>query len=311
MEQLIKNIVVGFDFSDQAREALGTALAMARKVGAEVHVVSALPGHIDPVVVKKAAMGATPRRDQLYANEAFMENLGARLEGEVASLGSEGLKVTSEVSQRRPLLALFETATIYKSDLIVVGATGLGAIRRFLMGSTSQKLVRKSRWPVMIVKPGQDFPPRRILCPVDFSPASRRALGWAGELAALYGARVDVLYVDELLPRQWVDIYGDFYDTGMAQTHNERRGETLKQVEAFCDIEDLEGVSWEPLIVSGRPDEVIVETAVSHESDLIAMGSVGRAGVEGILVGNTAERVLRELPCSILTAKPDDFVLKT
>ncbi len=310
MEQLIQHIVVGFDFSAQAREAFGAALALARRVGAEVHAVAALPGHLDVDVVRSAGQSAEGRYDQLYTNEPLMENLQSRMVAEARALGAEEVKVTCEVSQRRPILAIFEVASIYRADLLVVGATGLGAIQRLLVGSTSEKLVNKSRWPVWVVKPGCAWPPRRILCPVDFSVASRRALGWAGEIAQLYGAHVDVLTVRELIPRQWMDVYGDFYDPEMAQASLESREHTLNALQQFCDIEDFRGVSWEPVLASGRPDEAILETVASRGSDLLCMGSVGRSGIEGALVGNTAERVMRELPCSLLTAKPDDFILK-
>ena len=57
----------------------------------------------------------------------------------------------------------------------------------------------------------------------------------------------------------------------------------------------------------GEPDEVIPRFAVAERIDLVVMGTVARAGIAGMLIGNTAERVLRKLPCSVLTVKPDGF----
>lgn len=58
----------------------------------------------------------------------------------------------------------------------------------------------------------------------------------------------------------------------------------------------------------GWPDEVIPEFVVAEGIDLVVMGTVARAGIAGLMIGNTAERVLRKLPCSVLAVKPDGFV---
>jgi nucleotide-binding universal stress UspA family protein len=58
----------------------------------------------------------------------------------------------------------------------------------------------------------------------------------------------------------------------------------------------------------GEPQQVIPEFVVSEGIDVLVMGTVARRGIAGMLIGNTAERVLRKLPCSVLTVKPDGFV---
>jgi nucleotide-binding universal stress UspA family protein len=58
----------------------------------------------------------------------------------------------------------------------------------------------------------------------------------------------------------------------------------------------------------GTPDEVIPELVATERIDLVVMGTVGRAGIAGFLIGNTAERLLRTLTCSVLAVKPDGFV---
>jgi nucleotide-binding universal stress UspA family protein len=58
----------------------------------------------------------------------------------------------------------------------------------------------------------------------------------------------------------------------------------------------------------GEPEAVISDFVVGHGIDLVVMGTVARGGIPGLLIGNTAERVLRQLPCSVLAVKPDGFV---
>ncbi len=315
MEQLIKKIVVGYDFSKESQWAAKTALGLAGKVGADVHAVTALPGHVDREVMSAARADSREQtdRDVLYSNEPLLKSVEGRMDGAFGALKAGlDVDVSCEASAQRPTQAILETADLYEGDLLVVGATGQSALERMLMGSVSSRLVRHSRWPVLVVK-GDKPAPKRILCAVDFSAASRRALGWAGELAQLYGAHVDVLYVKLVLPRQWMGMYVDPSEMPMAESQHVRddTDELMERLKAFCDIDDLKGVSWEPRVLSGQPEEVIVEVAKRLDVDLLCMGSVGRSGVEGFLLGNTAERVMRELPCSMLAAKPDDFVLQS
>jgi universal stress protein E len=308
MEQVIKNIVVGYDFSPQAKDALGASLGIARATGATVHVLTALPGHIDREVMRAATTGAVQGRDQLYSKQAVMENLEGRVMGVVQELGAAGVTVRCEVSADKPLPALLDLSDLYAADLVMVGNTGLDAVERLFIGSTSQKLVRKSRFPVLIVKGGQPWPPRQILCPIDFSDASRRALGWAGELAGYTGAQVHLLNVREEIPSPYLEIYGVHYEPREEDKLNYQTS-VMAQLQEFCDIPDMKGVSWTAHIDHGRVDECIVRAAQEVEADLICMGSVGRSGLENVLVGNTAERLLRQLPCSLLTVKPDEFSL--
>ena len=58
----------------------------------------------------------------------------------------------------------------------------------------------------------------------------------------------------------------------------------------------------------GEPDAVILDFVVGEGIDLVVMGTVARGGIAGLLIGNTAERILRKLPCSVLAVKPDGFV---
>jgi nucleotide-binding universal stress UspA family protein len=64
----------------------------------------------------------------------------------------------------------------------------------------------------------------------------------------------------------------------------------------------------EATLLQGQPEDVIPEFVVAHGVDLVVMGTVARRGFAGLLIGNTAERVLRKLPCSVLAVKPDGFV---
>ncbi|MEL6178566.1 MAG: universal stress protein, partial [Myxococcota bacterium] len=171
-----KRIIVGYDFSDNSKHALQIALNMAEAFDGQVHLVTALPGHLDPKVLKAALDKASPRHDQLYAVEALIESMEGRVRETTASLNNLSRMTSIDVMQIRAPEAITEVADMREADLIVLGATGLGSLERLMLGSTSQRLVHTSRWPVLVVKPELMWPPQRVVCAVDFSDASANAV---------------------------------------------------------------------------------------------------------------------------------------
>lgn len=302
MEQPVNTIVVGFDFSAQSIAALRNALDLAGRNRARVHIVTSLAGHLDTEVTPAAG------RDDFYA-EGLFRDVENKIDRVLLDLPPSNVEVNKEVTMAKALVALTEAAELHKADMIAVGISGLSAFEEALVGSTTAKLMRKSRWPVLAARPGSLWPPKRILCPVDFSNPSRRALGWAGEVAHMVGAMVVALHVIPNNASRLLSALGvvESFDENQMQ---KRRTEVQEfMVRYMGDIDDLKGVQCEAMVGFGRPDVEILRMAESGGVDLICMGSVGRDGVAGVLVGNTAERVLRRLPCSLMTVKPDDFVL--
>jgi universal stress protein E len=292
MEQPISNIIVGFDFSQQSRQALQTAIEIARTFTATVHVITAIPGHIDERILLAAELEAVHKRDELYPDEALLQALEVRVQHALRALNSAGVKVVVEATRTRPSTAITDSATLHAADLIVVGASGLDAVEDFMLGSVARELVHNSRWAVLVVRANSVWPPARITTAVDFSDSSRRAVGWAGEIAGAYKSQLSVVHV------------------AAAGAKSEDRASVYEQLRKFCTIEDLEGLVVEPLVTGGaRADRIILDTAARRDADLLCIGSIGRSGVKGLFVGNTAERILRKSPCSLLVAKPDEFVL--
>lgn len=292
MEQPISNIVVGFDFSQQSRQALAAAVHIARRFKAQVHVVTAIPGHIDERILLAAELEAVHARDELYPDEGLLQALEVRMGHALRAIDCAGVQVKVEATRTRPSTAIADCATLYDADLIIVGASGLDALEDFMLGSVARELVHNARWPVLIVRANSTWPPTRVVTAVDFSDASQRAVGWAGELANAYGSHLSVLHV------------------APGGAGSDSRAEVYAKLREFCQVEDLEGLVVEPLVIGGdRADKLIIDTANRQEADLLCIGSVGRSGVKGLFIGNTAERILRRSPCSLLVAKTDKFVL--
>lgn len=300
----IGQVVVGFDFSKQATRALELSLDLAHRSRCGVEIAVAVPGHLDGTVL--SADVDPMERVQDGSGEA-VRNVAKRIDDVIAGFPHDGVPVDTLVRWGKPAREILDIARRHPSSLIVVGATGLGAWGQVFIGSTSRRLVHESPCPVMVVREELPWPPRQLLCAVDFSPPSLVALEWAAMLARAFDAPLIALHVVETVPRLWLEVSGVMYEESFQAAEEREFGVRANQLREICAHPAFDGVRLEPKVVSGQPEQCILDAVAHAEVDLVCMGSVGRSGMEGIFVGNTAERLLRVLRCSMLTVKAPDF----
>jgi nucleotide-binding universal stress UspA family protein len=230
-----------------------------------------------------------------------------RLAEAVAPLHSPPRKVRTAVLVGVPFVEVIRAVQERRYDLVFTGTRGLSGVKRLLVGSTAERLVRKCPCPVWVVKPGREGPPCSLLAPVDFSAVSGRALRLAASLAGLFDCPLSVLHVlsapTDLAPAQEED--GPWDARRRRRAVREAVGEHLS---AFVGSHVPAGVPVKEMLALGTPWQRIGVVARHGEVDLILLGSVGRAGIPGLLLGNTAERVLRHGDRSLLAVKPEGFV---
>lgn len=309
MECKINNLLVGFDFTENGHRAVANAVSLARKTGAEVRVLTALPNRINPTLVKhiEATKGSHP--DKLIDRAMLLERAEALILDAIKDIDTSGVKVTAEAEYRGYPKSILADADLYNPDIIMVGATSPGHDASKILGTDTERLARKSRWPVLVTRLNPISEAKRILCPVDFSSASERALGWALELAALSGAELEVLTV--LDGFEGLEV---FLDAGLDITEyrQEQYRIAREQLDSLLQrfSADAKGVKVTANVLEGVPHQVIIEHALRTHADLISIGSLGRSGVMEVLIGGTSERILRALPCSVLLVKPDEFVFE-
>ncbi len=143
---------------------------------------------------------------------------------------------------------------------------------------------------------------RRVLVPVDFSAASRAALWRASELASALGASLELLHVLELPAAQYLASEGYVpLPPEFRQDLKSRAGQHLEEWLATASVPT--DVHRE--LREGKPSVEIVEYARAHGSDLIVMGTHGRAGMSHALLGSVTDHVIRTAPCPVLTVRGD------
>lgn len=140
----------------------------------------------------------------------------------------------------------------------------------------------------------------RILCPIDFSDQSQAALDKAEGLAEAFGAELLVLHVVE--PVLYPVAYG-LAATAAVDLAAEARKGAEQALGPVIEALKERGVSAAPLVAEGTASLRICELAEEREIDLVVMATHGLTGVRHLLIGSTAERVVRRCVCPVMTVK--------
>jgi nucleotide-binding universal stress UspA family protein len=192
-----------------------------------------------------------------------------------------------------------------EADLVLIGAGKWTRHRDpFAPGPIAQAILERCTRSVLAVRPG---PPsvsfKKILCPVDQSQASERALQTAINLAQVFYGTIHIVTV--VPESSWLSA---FAETGkLAGALAEHKQHWRQEFEQFLGSFDFHGVPWRREIRHGVPHTEIVASAREHQSGLIVMGSTGRTGLARLLIGSVARRVLQELPCSLWSVRQEEL----
>lgn len=291
------SIVVGIDFTPASRAALKEALRIAEWNRATVR-----PVHIIDTLV------AADLQDALSPmHGAISEALIARARREWAMFamtvqGAVSLELDIRIDNR--VAGVLAAARQAKADLIIVGARGPHAADVGL-GTIATGCVRRAECPVLLVRDTQTGPFRRIVACVDFSPASRLALEHAARLAAQDEAALHIVHVFQA-PWHQLNYQHTATPAPEADPDYQRQyhAATEQRLITFC--RDLgRGLDYlKPtfaLFDHHGHRSGIVEYATQVNADLIVLGTRGRTNLRDVLLGSTAEKALRDSPCSVLT----------
>jgi len=193
-------------------------------------------------------------------------------------------------------------AVQYDVDLIVMGTHGHRGVRRLVLGSVAEEVVRKAPCPVVTVGRGatapEDLEGGTLLVPVDFSEHRFRVMAHAREIAPVYGMDLTLLHVVEVtgLPDAY-GVYGSPPDPGVLSD----RAEKVLDVEA--ESLRTKGIEVTLDVRGGHPAAEILDVAEECGAAFITIATHGRTGLERMLMGSVAEKVLRQAPCPVFAVK--------
>lgn len=293
------SILSPVDFSDASATALQYAAVLAEQFGSELVVMTA----IDPLLAEAAAMGtsqACVRQDTLASLRQFFAAAVDRVPA--------GVSVVFETPTGKPHDEILRAARRHHSDLVVISSHGLTGFRKMFFGSTTERVLRETTMPVLIVPGNQRGPQgradaaaslRRILAPVLLPETSPTHLALVRSLADALGASTLLLHVVE--PVRSALPHSDRY---LPSVERERR--TRAETELAQIAGRFEGGRVEALIAYGEPAEEIVKVAGDRNAGLIVIGLTG-SPLAGPRIGSVTYRVLSSAGRLVLALPPGDF----
>lgn len=197
---------------------------------------------------------------------------------------------------------ILQYAEEHDMNLIVLGTHGRRGVRRLVLGSVAEEVVRRAPRPVVTVGRGANPPEMlkggHLLIPVDFSEYQARLLAHAREIALVYGMRVTLLHVVETTGVP--DVYGLSSEAPEPDERTDRTKTMLEKEASNLREHDLEvGVK----VRNGYPAAETLDVAEELDVDFLAIATHGRRGLDRVLMGSVAEKVIRQAPCPVFTVK--------
>lgn len=295
------------DLSEASLPAFRYAVALARWYGAALTVLHVVPS-FDPLPGPHVWLGdANPVLAGLPADAVCAEM--ARL---LPMDQAEGVAVSFVARAGGTATVVVDQAVESRADLIVMGTHGRSGFNRLLMGSVAERVLRRAPCPVLTIPPAAPASAaeqpsfQRVLCPVDFSPASEQAIGFALDLARQTGGAVTLLSVVEWLAEEQPVESADFDVTALREQMARKAPE---RIQALLAGESRTSPEVEVVVTCGRAHREVLRVAAEQQADIIVMGAQGRGGVGLALFGSTTQQVVRSAVCPVLVVHAPGAVL--
>jgi len=304
---VIDRILCPVDLSACSRAALQQALALARWYEAKVTVLHVFR-QVAVVDTAAASLGAgiyAPPIALAEVDRAAIERRVAEFVAATPNAGGVAVHVCEGTNVRDEIL---HQADEMGADLLVLGSHGLTGVKRLVLGSTAESVLRQALTPVLIVPAhaaeaqAAGVPFKRIVCAVDFKADSYRALRYAVDLAQESDARLTLLHAVEM-PAVHVgaeDLAFDLASTRETVVRDAREHlEALvpEAARAFCTVHAE--------VAEGQAHEAILRLAAEDGADLIIMGGRNRDAFDVAVFGSHTQAVVRAAHCPVLTVHQD------
>jgi nucleotide-binding universal stress UspA family protein len=271
-----ERILLPTDGSEDSIRAAEAAADLAKKSGAELHVVHVWHD------VRGFAHDFVKRELRRQGQEILDE--------QVEKIRASGGEVTKAYLRRgRTSNEVIALCKEIDAGLLVVGSRGLGTVRRILMGSQSEEIVHHAQVPVLVLTGAENFwPPARIVVGEDFSDDARKAGELAAGIGKLYDAKGLLVYSHPDLPEVPP---GEARSAVQHLTEMRERDKSMLEDRAG-DLEKILGNRPEIKISGGYPANVLLEASQEMQPSIVAVGSRGLAGLIRTRLGSVSTKVV-------------------
>jgi len=308
-----QNILVGIDLSHFARlssDSLSSVVLdlfrrsvwLAQKTSGSLTFFSALN-------VTEEVLRMLEERHRIVVFRKIEDEAAQVLADLVRKANESGVAAKAVFVRGQGWLEIIRQVELGGHDLVMVGIrdSSRGGHQHF--GNTGKKLLRRCPAPVWVSRPESYDRPLNVLVASDLHPVSDRALSLAVSLGKVTSAVIHVLHaIDYPIYHLWLtglpdEVGRDYHRRAVAHAEQALRDQ-LERTEHRTLSEPVRVHIADKV---GGPDEVILKCIREYRIELLVMGTLRRAGAPGVLIGNTAERLLGEVDCSVLAVKPPGF----
>jgi nucleotide-binding universal stress UspA family protein len=300
MSLIQTKVLLATDGSEEAKLAATTAINLARSTDSELHVLTVGPGYpaYDVRVPEVAEQLRQQTRRILDEQVEKIKQAG----GEVAQAHLR-LAEGHPGFERHPSDDVVRVAEEIGAGLVILGSRGRGGMRRALMGSVSDSVVRHAHCPVMVVRGEPVVLPAKILLATDGSADAELAASIAADLAANTGSELHVVAV---FPA--AGYVHPYYEVRFPEAAEQLRREGREQIQELLDeqvkrVREAGENSPDAHLRTGEPEKEIVALAEELGVGLIAMGSRGLGGIRRALMGSVSNSVVRHAHCPVLVVR--------
>jgi nucleotide-binding universal stress UspA family protein len=291
-------VLCPIDFSDTSERALLYATALARWHHAELtvlHIASA------PAI---APLGGGPGEAIQMTGLIERDEVIAEMKRALERSGAAALNPVVATEEGPAARVIAKHAAAMPADLLVLGTHGRTGFSRLLLGSVTEKVLRTVTCPVLTVPPSASAGPaapvafERVLCAIDFSPAS--LAGW--KLALAFG-RQSGGSVTALHALEYMDPHEpcEHVDADIRRHREHVLDHARERLQALVAAHPDAGCTIEAVVAVNRAYREILQRAAASATDLIVMGAQGTDGLELMLYGSNTQHVVRGSTCPVLT----------
>lgn len=290
----LRTIVAATDLSAASRHAADRAGSLAAGHGARLTLAHALAASaLDDLrrwIGQDADVGAALQAEAGAALHALAVELQQR----------HGIEAAERVSCGHPVQEIARLADELDADLLVTGTRGAGFFRGVVVGSTAERIAKRSARPVLMVRQSVHEQYRRLLVPVDFSPWSAEALALAQRVAP--DATLVLMHAVEV-PFEGKMRYAGVDGASVQAYRDGARREGTERLQALAAQSGVPPARLRLSMPAGADPWVLVaQEEQEHDCDLIVIGKHGRNALEELLLGSTTRMVLAECSADVLVS---------
>jgi len=301
-----KIILVPLDGSVESEAALPYAEGIAGAEQASIRLVTVVDNQF-------AYLFTASDRPVLDWNERQRERAGQYLEGKAQALRQRGLTVSKVVAEGDPSDAILREADQCDAGMVVTATHGRGGLQRWALGSVADKVMRLGHRPTLLVRPLANHEVaaavtlRRLAVPLDGSARAEAAIAPAVELAQVAGAQLLLARAEEWLSVSMAHWGGDgAYVPNLAELEQE----TTEMVQDYLGVvrnRIPSSLRCEAVTLRGLPIQELEALFEQRQVDLVVMTTHGRGGLSRLVLGSTADRLVRDgLPTLLIPSVAGD-----